>query len=111
MLFARKVVIISLSLSTCFHSRAKLDDWDDNDLSDLKKSMHVMGNLSLTAYNPQLGNLSFKEKKKVFRKSPYWLTKIIAKNDTWTKAEIEKRGERLLRVAMKIWPGPPSSKK
>jgi len=100
-----------IQIEHVFPQQAKLDDWEDNDLSDLKKSMHVMGNLSLTAYNPLLGNNSFKQKKKVYKKSPYWLTKIIAKNDTWTKAEIEKRGERLLKVAMKIWPGPPSSKK
>jgi len=100
----------SIQIEHVFPQQAKFDDWDDTDLSDLNKSMHVMGNLSLTAYNPLLGNHCFKEKKKVYKKSPFWLTKIIAKNETWTKAEIEKRGERLLRVAMKIWPGPPSSK-
>lgn len=101
----------SIQIEHVFPQQEKKDDWDSNALSDLKKNLHVMGNLTLTAYNPQLGNNGFKEKKKVYKKSPYWLTKIIAKHDTWTKAEIEKRGARLLRVAMKIWPGPPSSKK
>ncbi|MCX5718228.1 MAG: DUF262 domain-containing protein [Nitrospirae bacterium] len=101
----------SIQIEHVFPQQAKMNDWDSNSLSDLKKSLHVMGNLSLTAYNPTLGNHGFKEKKKGYKKSPYWLTKIIAKYDTWTKTEIEKRGERLLRVAMKIWPGPPLSKK
>lgn len=101
----------SIQIEHVFPQEAKMGDWGPNDLSDLKKNLHVMGNLTLTAYNPKLGNHGYKQKKKVYKKSPYWLTKVISGYDTWTKAEIERRGVKLLKVAMKIWPGPPSSKK
>jgi hypothetical protein len=96
----------SIQIEHVFPQDAKNDDWEHDALTDLKKNLHVMGNLTLTGYNPKLGNHSFEEKKKVYKKSPYWLTKIIAKYDTWTKTEIEKRGIKLLRVALEIWPGP-----
>jgi hypothetical protein len=101
----------TIQIEHIFPQDAKNDDWDPDALSDLKKNLHVMGNLSLTAYNPKLGNHSFKEKKKIYKKSAYWLTNNITKYDTWTGAQIEKRGVKLLKVAMKIWPGPPSSTK
>jgi len=107
----KELQIAKSEIEHVFPQQAEMDAWDSHALSDLKKNLHVMGNLTLTAYNTKLSNHGFKEKKKIYKKSPYWLTKIIAKNDTWTKAEIEKRGERLLRVAMNIWPGPLSSKK
>ncbi|MBI1811339.1 MAG: DUF262 domain-containing protein [Nitrospirae bacterium] len=101
----KELQIAKSQIEHVFPQQAEMDDWDSDALSDLKKNLHVMGNLTLTAYNTKLSNHGFKEKKKVYKKSPYWLTKIIAKHDTWTKAEIEKRGVRLLRVAMKIWHG------
>jgi hypothetical protein len=73
--------------------------------------LHVLGNLTLTAYNPKLGNHGYSEKKKIFKKSPYWLTRSIVKYDEWTAKEIERRGESLLKVAMQIWPCSPSDKK
>ncbi|MEW6587472.1 MAG: HNH endonuclease family protein, partial [Nitrospirota bacterium] len=104
----KELQIAKSQIEHVFPQQAAMDDWDSNTLSDLKKNLHVMGNLTLTAYNTKLSNHGFKEKKKIYKKSPYWLTKNIVKYDTWTRAEIEKRGKKLLGVAMKIWPGPPS---
>jgi hypothetical protein len=80
------------------------------DLTELKKNLHVIGNLTLTGYNSKYGNKSFKEKMSGvngLKKSPYWLNKIIAQENVWTAEEIKKRGTWLMRSAMKIWPGPP----
>lgn len=81
----------------------------DQDLSELKKNLHVIGNLSLTAYNAKYSNKSFGEKLKGqngLKKSPFWLNKIICKEQQWTSQEVRRRGERLLAEAMRIWPGP-----
>ena len=101
----------SIEIEHVFPQDARADDWDSYSLSGLKKNLHVMGNLTLTAYNPKLGNHGYSEKKKIFKKSPYWLTRSIVKYDEWTAKEIERRGESLLRVAMQIWPCSPSDKK
>jgi hypothetical protein len=101
----------SIEIEHVFPQDAKANDWDSYSLSGLKKNLHVLGNLTLTAYNPKLGNHGYSEKKKIFKKSPYWLTRSIVKYDEWTAKEIERRGESLLKVAMQIWPCSPSDKK
>lgn len=80
------------------------------DLTELKKNLHVIGNLTLTGYNSKYGNKCFKEKMhgaNGLKKSPYWLNKIIVGANEWSAGEIGKRGAKLLRFAIKIWPGPP----
>jgi uncharacterized protein with ParB-like and HNH nuclease domain len=80
-----------------------------NDLGELKKNLHVIGNLSLTAYNSKYSNKSFKEKltgPNGLKKSPFWLNRTISQATDWTSQEVKRRGERLLREAMFLWPGP-----
>ncbi len=87
--------------------------WTGN-LTELKKNLHVIGNLSLTGYNSKYSNKSFKDKMNGpngLKKSPFWLNKIIAKSDEWTAEEIRKRGIVLLRGALKTWPGPKTAGK
>jgi len=101
----------SIQIEHVFPQDAQANNWDSCVISGLKKNLHVMGNLTLTAYNPKLGNNGYTEKKAVYKKSPYWLTKSIVKYDEWTATEIELRGDSLLKVAMQIWPYSPSGKK
>ena len=83
-------------------------DWPSTELAGLKMKLHVMGNLTLTNYNPELNNFGFLKKKKAnpggFQKSSYWLSKTLLRRSVWTGSEIDKRGERLFREALKIWP-------
>lgn len=83
--------------------------WRHGNLAELKKNLHVIGNLTLTAYNQHYSNKSFQAKMRGpngLRRSPYWLNKTMARVKDWTAEDINKRGKRLLRHAMKIWPGP-----
>lgn len=99
----------TIQIEHVFPKSPKLDDWDSKEMPDLKKRLHVMGNLTLTQNNQSLSNNCFNEKKSGkngYKKSPYWLTKTLIKFKDWTKVEIDKRGEQLLREALKIWPYP-----
>ncbi|MBI4291289.1 MAG: DUF262 domain-containing protein [Betaproteobacteria bacterium] len=82
--------------------------WHGN-LAELKKNLHAIGNLTLTAYNQHYSNKSFKGKMvgpNGLRRSPYWLNKTMARKKEWTADAINKRGKLLLTQGMKLWPGP-----
>lgn len=65
-----------------------------------------LGNLTLTGYNPDVGNRPFSEKRAVFRDSHFAMTKEIATAETWGREQIEERGVTLAERAADIWPGP-----
>jgi len=85
--------------------------WKKSNLSELKKHLHVIGNLTLTAYNQHYSNKGFKEKvggPNGLRKSPYWLNSTLRNVKDWNSEQINRRGRRLLQVALHLWPGPGS---
>ena len=69
--------------------------------------LHTIGNLTLTGYNSEYKNLSFKEKRdmpeKGFRTSPLYLNERLARSEKWNEAAILERGEELAEKALKIW--------
>lgn len=68
--------------------------------------LHRLGNVTLTAYNPQYSDRSFKEKKsmeKGFDESPLRLNKPMREAKKWTPLEMKKRGEALALKALKVW--------
>jgi hypothetical protein len=71
---------------------------------------HTLGNLTLTAYNQELGNKTFLEKRDGFqgftgyRNSNIVLTRKIEKYDEWTDACIMERGKKLVAQALTLWP-------
>jgi len=77
------------------------------------KYLHTLGNLTLTAYNPELSDSSFKEKKDMkygYNQSPLCLNKYLAKLDDWNEKEIIKRAKRLGDLSLKIWSYPQLNK-
>jgi hypothetical protein len=68
-----------------------------------ERLVHTLGNLTLTAYNSELSNLPFDEKKSVFGESHIELSRFIAKQDTWGQDQIETRSLDLAERAMRIW--------
>ena len=69
--------------------------------------LHRLGNLTLTAYNPEYSDRSFTDKKtmdKGFNESPLRINHFIRESAKWTATEIEKRGKKLSKQASKIWP-------
>ena len=67
--------------------------------------LHTVGNLTLTGYNPVLGNMLFLDKKqKVFAEANFELSGSLKELDMWNAGTIEKRGRELAEQAVKIWP-------
>ena len=71
------------------------------------KYLHRIGNLTLTGYNPELSNASFKKKRDIpggFRDSRLRLNQDLARTNRWNNNAIEVRGRMLAHKACKIWP-------
>lgn len=71
-----------------------------------QRFVHVLGNLTLTGYNPELSNRPFSEKRALLRDSNLAMNKEIAAEPVWTAEQIEARGRRLAERAIQVWPGP-----
>ncbi|GAA9357846.1 DUF262 and DUF1524 domain-containing protein [Helicobacter pylori] len=73
------------------------------------KYLHTIGNLTLTGYNPEYGNKSFKEKQgmeKGFKDSPLRLNHGLRDLKSFGEEEIKKRANDLADLALKIWTYP-----
>jgi hypothetical protein len=70
------------------------------------KLLHVLGNLTLTGYNPELSNSSWAEKRVLLRESHLEMNKQIANHDEWREAEITQRGSDMAELAVNLWAGP-----
>ena len=68
--------------------------------------LHTLGNLTLTGYNPELSNRSFREKQDIkggFRDSPLRLNRSLAEAEVWNEDAIQERAEELAEKALQIW--------
>lgn len=73
------------------------------------KYLHTIGNLTLTGYNPEYSNKSFKEKQgmeKGFKDSPLRLNQGLRDLKSFGEEEIKKRANDLADLALKIWTYP-----
>jgi uncharacterized protein with ParB-like and HNH nuclease domain len=70
--------------------------------------LHTIGNLTLTGYNPELGNQSFAEKRKIFAQSHFELNRYFANLNTWGTGQILQRSQDLFKTALGLWPRPVS---
>lgn len=72
--------------------------------------LHNIGNLTLTAYNSELSDGTFQQKKEraVGGYDIEWIaiSGELKDADEWTPESIEKRAERLVRRAVETWPIP-----
>ena len=67
------------------------------------KWLDTIGNLTLSGYNPNLGNRPFSEKKRLLLDSNFALSKGLQDYDVWNESAIEKRGRELAERAATIW--------
>lgn len=74
--------------------------WED----DHDQLLHTLGNLTLTGFNSELGNLPFAEKKVRLETSNVSLNHHFRGVERWTAAEIERRAEGLVDRALALWP-------
>jgi alkylated DNA nucleotide flippase Atl1 len=68
--------------------------------------VHTLGNLTLTAYNPELSNQPFPAKRKLLADSGLAMNRAIAQEERWGRAEIAQRAADLADRAVRIWPAP-----
>lgn len=64
---------------------------------------HTLGNLTLTAYNPELSNDAFEQKKDHFKNSHLDLNKYFQSRTSWCREDIEERSKHLADIALQIW--------
>jgi uncharacterized protein with ParB-like and HNH nuclease domain len=69
-----------------------------------KKWLHTLGNLTLTGYNSELSNKSFKEKLAYLRASNLTLNQYFRDIDIWNEEAIIRRAEYLADIAIEVWP-------
>ncbi len=68
--------------------------------------VHTLGNLTLTGYNPELGNNSFTDKQRMFAASNLSLNAHFSAATRWTGKEIRHRGIEFGRAIVRLWPRP-----
>lgn len=76
-----------------------------------EKCVHKLGNLTLTAYNPNLSNFTFIEKRDrkdrrgnyIGYKNGLYLNKKVAEKDKWTILDIEERTKELVKEALELF--------
>jgi uncharacterized protein with ParB-like and HNH nuclease domain len=69
-----------------------------------KKWLHTVGNLTLTAYNSELSDKPFKEKKEYLIYSNISLNRYFENVSVWNEEEIKRRAHHLADKAIEIWP-------
>ncbi len=72
--------------------------------------LHIIGNLTLSAYNRALYNNPFSEKKAHYAESNIVMTRKLTEHSKWGKDEIVTRGKALAAVASIILSGPAGKK-
>ena len=86
------------------------DEWREdlgerwNEIHD--KYVHTIGNLTLTAHNPKMGNMPFSEKRNTYQKSELNLTRSLTDHKVWGEDEIMERTARLAAAATSLWECP-----
>jgi hypothetical protein len=68
--------------------------------------LHTIGNLTLTAYNSEMSNKSFAEKKSIdggFLQSKLFLNEYLKNQDVWDSSTITERASILIDRSLKIW--------
>jgi hypothetical protein len=68
--------------------------------------LHTLGNLTLSAYNPELYNHRFSVKRDQYDRSNITITRRLTDYSSWGEAEIQSRGASLAERAASIWRGP-----
>jgi predicted transport protein/uncharacterized protein with ParB-like and HNH nuclease domain len=71
-----------------------------------KKYLHTIGNLTLTAYNPEMSDSPFLSKRDMvggFRESALRLNKYVVVQDIWAERQEQERAKQLGGIAQKVW--------
>lgn len=91
------------SLSTAWQKMLGDEEWKEVQ----ERYLHTLGNLTLTGYNSELGDLPFAEKKKKINdvsSKVVVLYEDVKACDTWNAVTIEARADRLSAIILKLFP-------
>ena len=80
-----------------------ITDLGSNSIDVHAQWLHTVGNLTLTGYNPELGNMPFPDKKAKLACANFALSSSIQEYDAWTGDSIQERGCELAERALQIW--------
>jgi uncharacterized protein with ParB-like and HNH nuclease domain len=103
---------VDLSTATIEHILPQTlnQEWKDELGSESEKLhsnlVHMIGNLTLTGYNSEMGNLPFSEKKAKLENTHIELNRWILEQANWRAEEIGERAKKLLDIANTIWVSP-----
>lgn len=81
------------------------DDWEEIHA----KYLHTIGNLTLTAYNAEMGDRGFIDKRDMedgYKQSALKINKYVVMQDDWGEPQIIERAKILAEMAQVIWPAP-----
>ncbi|MBS3947520.1 MAG: DUF262 domain-containing protein, partial [Dethiobacter sp.] len=86
-----------------------LTDWWQNHLgedwqADHELYLNTLGNLTLTAYNAELSNDTFPEKRHRLGNSHLELNKYFQGVNSWNREAIDVRSKALAKLALTVWP-------
>ena len=75
--------------------------------------LHTLGNLTLTAYNPEYSDRPFQDKRdmpdkpeQALKVSPLKLNQGLGQLDPWNEETIKCRADKLAGMALNVWPAP-----
>ena len=77
-------------------------DWNYIKPEEHEKYLHTLGNLSVTGYNSELSNKSFKEKQEIIRENSkaVVLNSDVLNKETWEIKDIQARAKRLAGIVL-----------
>jgi hypothetical protein len=85
--------------------RRDLEEWGDDPIQVYESRKHVIGNLTLTAYNPELSDKSFAEKRQLLEATTKLeISKLILNSDKWSSKQIDERSEWFAKQILRLWP-------
>ncbi len=71
-----------------------------------KKYLHNIGNIILTEFNSEMGNIPFAEKKSKLSKSNLSYRNFVLEQDSWNGYAIEEHSELMIKIFLKTFPLP-----
>ncbi|MEU6034688.1 DUF262 domain-containing HNH endonuclease family protein [Actinomadura sp. NPDC047616] len=86
--------------------RAELGADGDDPVTVHDELVHTLGNLTLTAYNSELGDMPYSDKRKRLGQTGIAMTHAIVEQPHWRRTQILSRADDLADRAVTIWPGP-----
>tara|TARA_R110002012_G_scaffold34964_6_gene100425 strand:+ start:5210 stop:7048 length:1839 start_codon:yes stop_codon:yes gene_type:complete len=99
-----KTRVLDIANTTLEHIYPQKLDAKDR-VAELESVKHALGNLTILGpgENDAAGNKRFTEKRKALEGSNLRINRQIAKNTSWTKADVDKRTALLAEMAEKIF--------